>query len=405
MKFISLKYRLLIGGLFYKKFRLFLSLLGIIIGVSSLFIMNSFGESAKVKTLEQIETFGPDVFMVISGSARVRGGRAIQTEQTTTLKVEDAYSLRNIPGVKGLSPMFTGQAVARGKGTNLFTMINGVNEEYLNLRKFSLAEGRNFSREEVHTLSKVAILGYKVKQQIFGSSSAVGERIFISKLPFQVIGVLNPIGVDASNQDQDDQILIPYTTAMSALFNVDYLTAIFIKGSFLEVLPYVISQVEETLLRRHKIDPKRKDFAILKAEDIIKAKEETTQTFSTLVKSVSLLCLVVGSLGVSGIMILAVNERKREIGLRLAIGARKREIFFQFLAESLLITLLGGLIGLFLGLGLIFVLLPHFGYPLILPFKPILISSFFTVLSGLMAGVYPALMAMRIEPAILLKRG
>jgi ABC-type antimicrobial peptide transport system permease subunit len=165
---MKLKLKLLFGALLHKKLRLLLSLIGIIIGVSALLIMNSFGESAKVKTLAEIETFGPDLFMVISGSARVMAGRAMQTEQMTTLKVEDAQAIRNLPGVKNISPVYTGQTVVRGEGVNLITTVNGVNEEYVAMRNYPLLEGRNFSREEIQTLSKVVILGYKIKNQDFG---------------------------------------------------------------------------------------------------------------------------------------------------------------------------------------------------------------------------------------------
>jgi ABC-type antimicrobial peptide transport system permease subunit len=402
---MKLKLKLLFGALLHKKLRLLLSLIGIIIGVSALLIMNSFGESAKVKTLAEIETFGPDLFMVISGSARVMAGRAMQTEQMTTLKVEDAQALRNLPGVKNISPVYTGQTVVRGEGVNLITTLNGVNEEYVAMRNYPLLEGRNFSREEIQTLSKVVILGYKIKNQIFGEKSAVGEKVLVSKLPFTVIGVLAPIGVDASGQDQDDQVLVPYTTAMSALFNVDYLTGIFIKAESTSTLPYLVKQVEELLIKRHKVDPKRKDFSILKAEDLVQAKEQTTRTFSSLVASVSILCLIVGALGVAGIMTLSVNERTKEIGLRLALGAQRKNIFMQFLMESLFITLAGGLMGILLGLILVFILLPAFNYPLIVPIKPVLVSSLLTIIIGLFAGVYPAYRATKIDPAILLKSG
>ncbi len=398
------KIKLLYGALFYKKLRLFLSLIGIIIGVSALLIMNSFGQSAKVKTLAEIETFGPDLFMVISGSARVFAGRAMQMEQVATLKIEDAQAIRNIIGVERVSPISTGQTVVRGgEGINLITSVNGVNEEYIIMRNYPLLEGRNFSREEIQSLSKVVILGYKIKTRVFGERSAVGERILISKLPFKVIGVLAPIGVDASGQDQDDQVLVPYSTAMSALFNVDYLTGIFVKSESTSTLPQVVKQVEDLLIKRHNIDPKRKDFSILKAEDIVKTKEEATKTFSSLVASVSILCLAVGALGVMGIMTLAVNERTKEIGLRLALGAKRRDIFLQFLVESLLVTLTGGVIGLLLGIVLVFILLPAFNYPLIIPVKPVMISSILTVIIGILSGVYPAYRATKIDPAILLK--
>ncbi len=399
----GLSFRLLFGGLFHKKLRLFLSVLGIIIGVSALFLMNTFGEATKEKTLKEIETFGPDLLMVIPGQVRVTGGRAIQAEQVITLKMEDAQALEKISGLKALSPLCAGQVTARYSFKTITTTLNGVNERYLSLRKFSLLEGRNFLKSEIIGYKKVAILGYKVKQELFGGESAEGKVILLNKLPFTVIGVLNPIGIDASNQDQDDQILIPVTTAMSALFNVDYLTGIYMAVEDASLLPVVERSVENLLMKRHKVTPQTKDFNIIKAEDILKFRKEASNLFTILVQSISILCLIVGSLGVTAIMLLSVNERRKEIGLRLALGASRKSILFQFLFESLFIALLGGLIGLLLGILLSLILLPLLKYPLILPFKPILVSSFLTMVFGLISGVYPAYKASQIDPAILLK--
>lgn len=398
-----IKYKLLLGGIFYKKLRLFLSLLGIIIGVSALLIMNSFGESAKVKTLKEIETFGPEVLMIIPGNVRVRAGRAIQTELTTTLKIEDAKALKKIAGIKYISPIYHGECIVRYLRNNILTLIRGVNEQYLKLRNFSLIAGRNFYKEEIRTYKKVAILGYKVKRNLFGDKDAIGKIIFIRKLPFKVIGVLKPIGIDASGEDQDDQILVPYTTLMAAVFNVDYLTGIYIGAEAPSYIPGIEKQINEILLKRHKVNETNKDFAIVKAEDILEFKIKTTQIFSILVGTISVLCLLVGVLGVTAIMTLAVNERKKEIGIRKALGAKEKDILFQFLIESIFITLLGGFIGIVLGFIASFVLLPLFKYPLIFPLKPIFISIFLTLIFGLIAGIYPAYKASKVDPVILLR--
>ncbi|MFN3504996.1 MAG: ABC transporter permease [Caldimicrobium sp.] len=395
--------KLFLGGLWYKKLRLFLSILGIIIGVASLLVMNTFGEAAKKKTLQEIETFGPNIIMVLSGQARVTGGRAIQMEQTTTLKMEDMEALRKIASINFLSPIYTGAAVVRAQGNSLNTVINGVNEEYLLLREFSLSEGRNFQKEDIASYKKVAILGAKVKKELFGDNSVVGERILINRLPFVVIGVLTSIGVDASNQDQDDQILVPISTAMSALFNVDYLTGIYLRTKDTIALSYIEKQVEEILMKRHKVSKKNKDFNIVKAEDILKFRTDASNLFSSLVQSISLLCLLVGSLGITGVMLLSVNERRKEIGLRIALGATKGRILWQFLIESVFISFLGGIVGILIGGAAVFIFLPLLKYPLVFPLKPILITSSLTVIFGLLAGIYPAYKASQIDPALLLK--
>lgn len=400
---ITLYFRLFLGGIFHKKLRLFLSILGIIIGVSALFLMNTFGESAKLKTLKEIETFGPEILMVIPGQVRVRAGRAIQTEQTVTLKMEDALALEKIPGIKSYSPIFSGQGTARYQFKTLFTTLNGVNEAYLIIRKFPLLEGRNFLKEEISGYKKVAILGYKVKQELFGKDLAEGKTILINKLPFRVIGVLAPIGIDASNQDQDDQILVPVTTAMSTLFNVDYLTGIYVACLSPSEVPVVEKQVESLLMKRHKVGPQNKDFNLVKAEDIFKFRAEASRLFTSLVQSISIICLLVGSLGVTAIMLLSVNERRKEIGIRLAVGASKRKILIQFLLESVFISFIGGLIGLLMGGILSLIFLPLLKYPFVFPLKPILVSSLLTIAFGLISGIYPAYKASQIDPALLLK--
>lgn len=397
------KYKLLWGGLFHKKLRLFLSIIGIIIGVASLLLMNTFGESAKIKTLKEIETFGPEVMMVVAGSVRVHGGRAIQTEITTTLKPDDAEALRKIKGIKYISPVFNGDGIVRYLGNNITTIVNGVNEEYILLRKFPLLIGRNFLKDEILGYKKVAILGYKVKKEIFGKENPIGKIILINKLPFRVIGVLAPIGVDASNADQDDQILIPWSVAVSAVYNVDYIRSIYLSVENVKEVTLIEKQINEILLNRHKVSEKNKDFEIVKAEDILEVKTKTTQIFATLIKSISILCLLVGSLGVTAIMTLSVNERRKEIGIRKALGAEDNSILFQFLLESIFITLLGGIIGILIGIAGSLVFLPLFNYPLVFPWIPIFTSALLTVFFGIIAGIYPAYKATKVEPIILLR--
>ncbi|MCS7279064.1 MAG: ABC transporter permease [Thermodesulfobacteriaceae bacterium] len=398
-----LKYRLLFGGLFYKKLRLILSVIGIIIGVTSLLLMNAFGEAAKIKTIKEIETFGPEVMMVVAGSVRVHGGRAIQTEITTTLKPDDAEALRKIAAVRYISPVFNGDGILRYSGKVLTTIVNGVNEEYIPLRKFPLAEGRNFLKDEIIGYKKVAILGQKIKTQLFENEDPVGKIILLNRLPFRVVGVLAPIGIDASNADQDDQILIPYTVALSAVYNVDYIRSIYLSLESITQISLAEKQINELLIRRHKVGEKNKDFEIVKAEDILKTKTQTTELFSILVKSISILCLLVGALGVTAIMTLAVNERKKEIGIRKALGAENKIILLQFLVESVLITLSGGIIGILIGILGALILLPLFKYPLVFPWIPIFSSSLLTIFFGIVAGIYPAYRATKIEPIILLR--
>ena len=385
--------------------RFFLSLLGIIIGVAALIVMNSFGESAQEKTLKEISTFGPRVMVVVAGNVQVHGGRPIQMEIATTLKPSDAKALRSIDGIKYVSPVYNGLGIVRYKSNTYITTVVGINREYALIRKFPIILGRNFTNEEVKTYEKVVILGNKVKKELFGKENPLGKQIFINKLPFKVIGVLGPIGIDASGEDQDDQVLIPYTVAMAALYNVDYLKSIYLSVTNVKLIPLVAKRIDQVLLKRHHVTEKDKDFSILKAEDVLKAKTQTAKIFAVLVGTISILCLVVGALGVTAIMMLSVNERKKEIGIRKAIGAKNRDILFQFLIESVFITLAGGLIGILIGLLVTFVLLPLLHYPLVFPIMPIGISVILTMFFGIVAGIYPAYRASKVSPAILLRQG
>jgi len=399
-----IKFKLLFGALFSKRLRLFLSILGIIIGVAALVVMVSVGEGAKRKVLKEFKTFGSDTIVVMAGKAKVRGGRAVQLQIATTLKLEDADAMKRLFGVLRVAPVYDDTTVVEYETESAFTAVVGTTPEFFRIRRFSLAYGRLFTEKEAFHNAKVVVIGHKVKENLFGDENPLGKRIRISKIPFTVIGVLEKMGVDASGRDQDDQVIIPISSCMNRLFNVDYIKSIFVQVADEKLLDVVAKAIDTLLRKRHGIRKgKSRDYTILKAEEILKYKKRTASIFSVLIATISVISLLVGAFGVMAVMILSVKERNGEIGLRKALGARKRDILFQFMLESLFITLFGGVLGMFVGyiLVLIFALLTR--YPLVLPVKSALVALAITVAFGVFSGIYPAKKAAEVDPVYSLR--
>ena len=394
----GLRLKLLFGAIFFKKLRLFLSILGIIIGVAALVVMVSVGKGAKIKVLKEFRTFGSDTVVVMAGKARIRAGRPVQLEISTTLKMEDAKALKRVFGVVRVAPVFDGTTVVEYETESAFTSVVGTTPDFFRIRRFSLSEGRIFTKKEAFHNAKVAVIGQKVKENLFGNEDPLGKRIRISKIPFEVIGVLDKIGVDASGKDQDDQVIIPITSATNRLFNVDYIKSIFVQVADEGLLDSVVKALDKILSQRHLIKGREKDYTILKAEEILKYKKKTASIFSMLIASISVISLLVGAFGVMAVMILSVKERTKEIGLRKALGATKKAVVIQFMLEAIFITFFGGLLGLFSGYILVIVFSIIFSYPLVLPVKSAFVAFVITVLFGIFSGVYPAKKAADIDP-------
>ncbi len=399
MKGSWLEYRLLYGAVFHKKVRLFLSVLGIIIGVASLVVMVSVGEGAKKKVLREFETFGSDTIVVMAGKAVVRGGRAIQMELATTLKLEDARPLKRLYGVKRVAPVYDNTVVVEYGRNAASTVAVGTTPAFSKIRRYRLWEGRFFTREEAWKNAKKVVIGWKVKEELFPREDPLGKTIRIRKLPFKVVGVMEKMGTDASGKDQDDQVIVPITSAMNRLFNVDYIKSIFVQVESEGLIDAVARMIDDVMKKRHLIlNGKERDYSIVKAEEILKYKKKSAVMFSGLIASISVISLLVGSFGVMAAMMLAVKERKREIGIRKAFGATRGRILFHFLVESLFITLVGGVLGIALGIliSLLAIILAH--YPFVLPVKPAVIAIVVTVVFGVFSGLYPAKKAADVDP-------
>ncbi len=394
------------GALFYKKKRFLLSVLGIVIGVAAFFVMVSIGEGAKKKLLKEFETFSPDTITVVAGKTRIRGGRPIQVETATTLKVADAKALERLFGVLRVAPVYENTAVVEYGSEATTAMVVGSTPAMFEIRRFKLKSGRIFTDYEAWHNAKVAVIGSKVSEELFGSVNPVGLTIRVRKLPFKVIGVMEQMGTDASGRDLDNQVIIPISSATNRVFNVDYISSIFVQTMGEGYLDAVARSIDDVMKKRHVIvGNKERDYSIIKAEEILKYKKRSTMIFSALIVSISVISLLVGSFGVMAVMMLSVKERQREIGIRKAFGATKRAIILQFLEESALITSVGGIMGMALGALVSAVVSAISRYPYVLPVKPALLSAVITLFFGVVSGVYPAKKAADVDPIDTLTRG
>ncbi|HHL39207.1 MAG TPA: FtsX-like permease family protein [Deltaproteobacteria bacterium] len=379
------------------KLRTSLTMLGIIIGVGAIITMVAIGEGAKRKVTESISRIGTNLLRVRPGAARL-GHIASGTVETLTLADARAVG-RSIRGVKSVSPAVSNMGQVKYSNRNATTLITGTTPEYVAINSFRVGRGRFFTDREVRLMKRVAVLGMTVKKDLFGEAPALGRKIRIEGQSFLVIGVMEPKG-QTSWRDPDDQIFVPVTTSQKRLFIQEYVSDIYIHVANIEDIPRVKREVERLLRARHRLaEGVESDFNIRDYTEFIKTLRETSQTFTVLLASIAAVSLIVGGIGVMNIMLVTVTERTREIGIRMAVGARGRDILRQFLVEALAITITGGLIGIGFGAGASWAISEVWGEweTVITPFS-VALAFVFSALVGLVFGLYPAWKASRMDP-------
>ena len=386
------------ASLIANKMRSILTMLGIIIGVAAVIALVSIGNGVKQDIQNSISSLGSNLLMVMPGAPRTPGVRP-SAGSMKSLKVSDYEAIAKLDGVKAASPMTNGSYVVIYQNKNWTTSVSGVSYNYLDVNNWSMKSGRFLSEKNVQNRERVAVVGKTVVKNLFGDEDPVGAEIRVKNIPFRIIGVLNSKGSGAMGNDQDDMVIIPYTTAMERVEGVDYLRMIYVVGKDESGIDRLQSDIENLLRVRHGIkDTNLDDFNIQNMNSIMETMEETTGTLTLFLGAVAAISLVVGGIGIMNIMLVSVTERTREIGVRKALGATYSVIVTQFLIEAVVISLMGGIIGIILGIGSSKLIGMASGMSTVISVPTIVMSFAFSMAIGLIFGIYPARKAAKLNP-------
>ncbi|HPX56230.1 MAG TPA: ABC transporter permease [Syntrophales bacterium] len=384
------------------KMRSGLTMLGIIIGVGSVIAMLAVGTGASEKIKEQLSSMGTNLLLVLPGSTTSGGLRMGLGSQPTLTKDDADAVLREIPKVQEVAPVLSGAAQVVYGNQNWSTGVYGSTPGIFVVRDLSLIAGRGFTEQDVRSATKVAVLGQTVVTNLFGSANPVGQVIRIKKLPFTVIGVLAEKGQSMQGQDQDDIIYIPVTTAQKKIFGTAFpgmVRNIMVKVRNAEDLNAVETELNNLLRQRHRIGPREdNDFQVRNLADMMQMAEQSARVMTLLLGAIASVSLLVGGIGIMNIMLVSVTERTREIGIRMAVGAKTWDIRLQFIIEALTLSLMGGVIGIVLGIGGATILSALAGWTTVVSPLSILLAFGFSALVGIFFGFYPAYKASLLNP-------
>jgi putative ABC transport system permease protein len=399
MNFSNL-FRIAIRALIRNKLRAFLTMLGIIIGVASVIAMLAIGEGSKQNIRAEMSSMGTNLVMVMPNMQR-RGGVSLGASSSMALKYSDVVALRNeATSLASVSPEVraSGQVIFSNQNTQ--TTIYGVSEEYLSIKKLDILSGRFFNANEIKSMAKVCILGQTVIENLFGAGAdPTGLTIRVKNLPFLIIGVLKDKGESGMGQDQDDLILAPYTTVQRRLAAIDYINGIYASAVSEEKSAAAISEIKEILRRTHKLkDSAENDFRVMSQSELIETVSSITDILTYLLGAIAGISLLVGGIGIMNIMFVSVTERTREIGLRMSIGGRGRDILKQFLVESMLLSILGGALGIVFGYLIAILAGSIMDSPIVVTTQSVVLAFVVCFVIGVFFGWYPARKAANLNP-------
>ncbi|HZO06495.1 MAG TPA: ABC transporter permease [Solirubrobacterales bacterium] len=393
-------FRVAFRALARNKMRSALTMLGIIIGVAAVIAMVSVGQGAQASIQEQISSMGTNMLFVFPGSMNQGGVRGGTGTTTNTLTVEDIEAIRReCPSVAMASPIVRAGAQIVFGNQNWNTSVQGVNEEFPQIRKWAVQSGEFFTEADIRTAARVAVLGQTVVDNLFPGADPLGQMVRVRELPFRVIGVMAKRGQGARGEDQDDMIFAPYTAVQKKLLSITFVHFANVSAISPNATYAAEQQITDLLRQRHKLGPNQEsDFSVRNQTDWAESAAATNQIMTLLLGSIASVSLLVGGIGIMNIMLVSVTERTREIGIRMAIGARSTAVRTQFLIESIVLSLLGGLFGILLGVSLSLLIPQMLGWPTLVSVTAILGSVFFSAAVGIFFGYYPARKAAGLDP-------
>lgn len=381
------------------KLRTLLCLSSMAIGVAAVVIMVSMGRGVQKRILDMIHEMGTNLIVVNAGHVTLVGGRERQSAIVTTLRPEDAEAiLDHSATVAEVAPESTHKMNVQWESENLMTDIVGVALPAFRIRNIEIESGRIFNEEENDTAQRIAVVGSVIVEKLFHGEDPIGHQIRIGQAPFEVVGLMKPKGVDANGVDRDDRILIPIKTAMRRLVRTTYIQKIHIQVSSFEQLGEAEKEIRELLRERHRLRDRPDDFTIQNQAALVQTEKVSARTMTLLVGSVAAISLLVGGIGIFAVMLTAGRERRREIGLRRAVGARRRDIQTQFLMESLIIAVLGGIAGAAFGLLLTLLASKLGGWTAVVSWDATGAGLALSGIIGVLFGIYPAKRAAAMEP-------
>ena len=388
--------RLAIRALRRNKLRSTLTMLGIIIGVGSVIAAVSITTGATKQVEDKVSALGQNVVTVFSGnfmSGGVRGGGG----DAPTLTVEDALAIqKEVADVVAISPEIRDRSQVLGNGLNCNTQILGEGPDYPQIRSWNLESGAMFTDGDARSLAKVAVIGKTVADQLFPNQDPVGETIRVRDIPFKVVGLMEEKGFNLFGRDQDDVVIVPYTSHMKRVSRHNFLNSILVQCASTDAITKVQQDITELLMqRRHG---KEQDFTVRTQLEVAQMATATSKVMSVLLAAIASVSLVVGGIGIMNIMLVSVTERTREIGIRMAVGARGRDILVQFLVEAVTLSAIGGLIGIGLGVVASHIVASSTGWPTLTPLSWVGVASLSSAVVGIVSGFYPAWKASQLDP-------
>lgn len=402
-------YRISLRSLGANKLRAGLTMLGVIIGVAAVIALLSVGQGASAEITKQVQGIGSNLIFVIPGRFQQNGVRSA-SGSAATLSLEDAQALASskcCPAVAQIAPVFSASAQVVYGGNNTNVSVTGTTTEFQSVRNFHVQSGRFIETRDDETLARVAVLGSETAKTLFGKNDPLGQTIKINRVPFRVIGVMESKGGGSfGGGNQDDMVYLPIRTAQMRLYGTQSLTAngqrrvstVFVSARNEKSADAAITQITQELRQRHRIQYQQDDFSVLSQKDLLGALSQITSILTIFLASIAAISLLVGGIGIMNIMLVSVTERTREIGIRKAVGARRRDILFQFLIEAISLSLSGGVIGILLGAGIAALVTQTGVITTVVEASSVTLAVSFSMAVGLFFGLYPAWRASALHP-------